>query len=258
MLLTYFMLGGLILLFAPQDLTGKVQLGFESVFRWPLSIGRGFALSTTTDERLGDTVSRRELNRWQNHAYNLEARLRQQEEKFKTLSDLYDKYDAWEGVDFALAKVITANVKGARNELTINYSKGAHLVKDQFVLGDNSIIGTIADASAGTAHVRLFTNPKSRIPVKIGVLGVPMWLWGSGDNSARIPHVPTKHKIEAGDDVFASDAGTMFLHAPVIIGKVARCVESRKDPLLWDITVKPVCDIENLEGVAVIIMDQQQ
>jgi len=253
------MLGGFILLLAPQNLTGKFQLGFVRVFRWPLSIGGDFALTANTEQQLADTVPRRKYNKLEIHANNLQAKLWQQEEEFKTLSDLYSKYNMWEGVDFALAKVITAsNVKGPLNELTIDYRGNARLAKDQFVIGYNSIIGTIADTSAGTAHVRLFTNPKSRIPVKIGGLDIKMWLWGNGDNSARIPQVPTEHKIEVGNTVFASDAGTRFLHGPVMIGKVARCVKSRKDPLTWDITVKPACDIEKLENVAIIIMNPRK
>lgn len=257
MLFTWFMLGGLILLFAPRGITSKMQLGFASVFRWPLSVGGNFALTSITDQQFQDVVSRREHNKLLNHAKNLEARLSQQEEKFKKLSDLYKKYDAWEGVDFALAKVITSN-KGARNELTINYIGNARLVEGQFVLGDNSIIGTIADASAGTARVKLFTDPTSAISVKIGDLAVRMMMVGNGDNSARISLVEARYEIKAGDNVFASDAGTGFLDAPVVIGTVARCVKDRKNPLMWDITVKPACDIEKLEGVVVIIMNPQK
>lgn len=257
MLFTWFMLGGLIFLFAPRGLTGKLQLGFVEIFRWPLSIGGDFVL-TSTEQVVQDTVPRGEYTKLLNHANNLEAKLRQQQEMFKKLSALYSKYDAWDGVDFALAKVITANVSGARNELTINYNRNAPLVKDQFVLRDNSIIGRITDASAGTAHVRLFTDRTSAIPVKIEGLDKQMILEGNGDGSAKIPLVDTKSQIKAGDRVFASDAGNRFLGAPMVIGVVARCVKNRKDPLIWDITVRPVCDIENLEDVTVIIMNRGQ
>ena len=258
MLFTWCMLSGLILLFAPQGLTGKIQLGFERVFRLPLSLGGDLALTAITEQTLGDMVPRREVNKLQIHINNLEARLRQQQESFRKLSVLYKRYDVWEGADFVLAEVITPNVKGTRNELTINYSRNASLAKDQFVLGDNSIIGTISDASAGTAHVRLFTDPKSAIRVKIGDLDVPMVLRGGGDNSAGISLVSTEHKVKVGDTVFASGAGTGFLNTPMTIGKVARCVKNRKNPLVWDITVAPACDIEKLEDVAVLIMNPQQ
>ncbi|HEC04112.1 MAG TPA: hypothetical protein ENI81_11315, partial [Phycisphaerales bacterium] len=174
MLFTWCMLSGLILLFAPQELTGKIQLGFESIFRWPLNLGSNLTLTATTEQTLGDMVPRREFNKLQIHISNLQARLSQQQEDFRKLSALYERYDVWEGADFALAEVITPKVKARRNELTIRYSRNAPVVKDQFVLGNNSVIGTISDASAGTAHVRLFTDPKSAIRVKIGDLDVPM------------------------------------------------------------------------------------
>ncbi len=257
MLVIWLMLGGFILLLLPQSLTGKIQLGFVRVFRWPLSVGGDFALSANTEQLLRDAVPRREYDKLLIHSNNLEATLRQERERSKKLYGLYNA-NVWEGADYALAKVITANIKGARNELTINYSRDARLVEGQFVLGDNSIVGRISDASAGTAHVKLFTDPKSAIQVKIGELGIPMMMRGNGDNSARILLVETKYEIKAGDNVFASDARTRFLDAQVIIGTVARCVKSRKDPLVWDITVKPACDIKSLEDVAVIIMEPQK
>jgi rod shape-determining protein MreC len=252
------MLGGLALLVAPQEQTGKIQLGFVKIFRWPLSLGGNMALTASTEQTLGDTVPRREFNKLQIHVNNLEAMLRQQQEQFKKLSDLYNKYDVWEGADFALAEIITTNVKEARNELTIDCIGNARPAEGQFVIGDNSVIGRISDASAGTARVRLFTDPKSAIRVKIGDLDVPMMLKGNGDNSAKISLVKTEHKIKAGDYVFASGAGTAFLNTPLTIGKVARCVKNRKNPLEWDITVTPACNIEKLEDVNVIIMNPQK
>jgi len=250
------MLGGLALLVAPRGLTGKFQLGFASVFRWPLSIGRDFALTASTDKQLTDTVARREHNELQNHANNLEARLGQQQEEFRKLSDLYKKYDAWEGVDFVVADVITANIDRARSELTVAYGKGTGMARGQYVLGDNSIIGTISDFSSGTAHVKLFTDPTSKMPARIS--GVERIMQGNGANSAKILQLLKVHKIEVGDKVLASNNQVKFLEAPMIVGTVAQAKTSLKNPLLWDVTVKPACDIEKLENVAIIIMNPRK
>lgn len=257
MLFTWFMLGGLILLFAPRGLTSKMQLGFERVFRWPLSVGRDFSLAASSEQMLRDTVPRIEYEKLQNHVNNLEATLRRERERYKKLYGLYTE-PVWDGTDFALAKVITANVKGTRNELTIEYSKDVALVKGQYVLNNNCVIGRISDASAGTAHVKLFTDQKSAIAAQVGELDVPMLMKGNGDGSASIPLVSTEYKIKADDIVFASDIGTRFLDAPVMIGKVSQCVQSRRNPLIWDVTVEPACDLEDLMDVAVIIKKQQQ
>ena len=46
-----------------------------------------------------------------------------------------------------------------------------------------------------------------------------------------------------------------FLNAPMIIGKVLRCERNAKSPMLWDIVVEPVCDFEQLNDVAVIVIN---
>ena len=252
MLFTWLMLGGLILLLAPQNLTGKIQLGFVRVFRWPLSIGGDFALTANTQQTLEDTVLRREYDKLQNHCDNLEETLRAQREKFQKLRGLYNTY-VWEGADFIVADVITANIDRARSELAVKYGRSAGLVEGQYVLGDNGIVGTISDFSAGTAHVRLFTDPSSKMPVRIS--GVERMMQGNGDNSAKILLLSRDYKVKVGDKVFASNKKITFLDASMIVGTVAQVKTSRKDPFVLDVTVKPACDIEKLENVTIIIMN---
>ncbi|MHC4425860.1 MAG: rod shape-determining protein MreC [Planctomycetota bacterium] len=256
MLFTWFMLAGFILLFTPQDFTSKFQLAFVRIFRWPLSIGGDFALTAYTRQPLQSALNRTEAQ-YENHIANLEETVRRQREKFEKLHGLYNKY-VWEGVNFALADVTTANIDGSRNELTVSCRENIGLIKGQFVLGDNSIIGTISDVSSGTACVKLFTDPTSKIAVKVGKLNVDRLMQGNGDNSAKVPLLLTEHKIKIGDSVFASNRKSKFLDAPVKIGEVTQLKKDDKDPLLWDVTVKPACDIEKLEDVAVIIMNPQK
>jgi cell shape-determining protein MreC len=255
MLFTWFGLSGLILLFAPQDLTGKFQLGFVRIFRWPLSMGGDLALTANTQQQFQDVVPRRDYDKLLNHIDNLQETLRQQREKFEKIHGLYNTY-VWEGTNYVVADVITPNIDSSSNELTIHYLRNPGLAKGQFVLGENSIIGTISDVSSRTARVKLFTDPTSGIHVKIGDLNVPRMMQGNGDNSAKIPLLRTEHKIKTGDKVRAQKCE--FLGAPVIIGRVAEIKEDHENPLLWDITVKPACDIEKLEDVAVIIMGTKE
>lgn len=255
MLFTWFMLTGIIFLFAPQNLTDKFQLAFVHVFRWPLSIGGNLALTARTQQPIAGAVGRSEIKN-RNYIATLEETLDREREKFKKLYGLYNTY-VWEGTNFALADVITATVEGTRNELTIACRKTNGLARGQFVLGDNSIIGTVSDVSSHTASVKLFTDPTSRIAVKIGKLDIKKWMQGNGNNTAKIPLVSIEHDIKKGDNVFArKNAG--FLDAPVIVGRVAQLKRDDKDPLFWDITVEPACDIEQLEDVAIIIMNPQK
>jgi len=43
----------------------------------------------------------------------------------------------------------------------------------------------------------------------------------------------------------------------VIAGTVAHYEKDDENPLFWDITVKPACDIDSLKNVEVIIMNPQ-
>jgi len=256
MLFTWCMLTGFIFLFAPQNLTSKFQLAFVHIFRWPLTIGGNLALTAQTQQPLTGAFSRSE-NQYLNYIANLEETLAQERKKFKKLDELYNTY-VWEGTDFALADVITKDTAdGSGNELTIDCRKTTGLAKDQFVLGDESIIGTISDIfpQISKAEVKLVTDPTSKMSVKVA--GLKNIMKGCGNNTAKIEMVKVKNEIEVGESVFALKKPG-FLDAPMIVGKVAGCDRNQKNPSLWDITVVPACSIEQLEDVAVIIMNPQK
>ncbi len=251
MLFIWFMLAGFIFLFAPQNLTNRFQFAFARIFRWPLSIGRNISLSARTRSTRGeliDPISQREYN---NHITNLTKWLDQEHKKVEKLSGLRDRYPL-EDVKFILADVIPASDRSA-NKLIINRGKNYGLRQGQFVLGDNTIIGTISNVSFRSAQVKLVTDTTSKIAVRIAGLNVSRVMQGDGSNSAKIQMLSTKHKVNVGDVVYA-DKKIGLLDDLIIIGKVAQCKRG-DEPVLWDITVKPACDIEGLNSVAVIVMN---
>jgi rod shape-determining protein MreC len=250
MLFTWFMLAGLILLLGPQNLTNNFQFAFAHIFRWPLSIGRTITLSARTQPQLTDVVSRRKYDQLQNYLANLTEELNQERQKVEELSRLRNRRPL-EGAGLMIADVITASTDG----LIINRGQDDGLKKDQFVLGDNSIIGTISDVSPRTAKVELITQTTSSIAVEID--GLKALIRGDGKNSAKVQLVSTKHKIKIGENVYACKKPGL-LDTPMIIGIVAQCKTADENPLLWDITVKPACDIQKLTETAVIIMNPQK
>ncbi len=255
MLFTWFMLAGFIFLFAPQNLTNKFQFAFAHIFRWPLSIGRNISLSARTHQPVMDVVSRREYTKLQNHLANLTEWLNQEHKKVEKLSGLRDRFILG-SAEFVLADIITGSTDG-RSGLIINRGRYDGLAKGQFVLCDNSVIGTISDVSSRTAQLRLVTDPASKIPVKIAGLNINRLMQGNGNDSAKIQLLQFKYKVKTGDVVYASKKPGL-LDVPMIVGTVARCERDDENPSLWDITVKPVCDIEMLNSVAVLIMNPQR
>ena len=261
MLFTWFMLGGLIVFFAPQNLTNRFQFAFANICRGPLSVGRTITLSARAQPRFIDVVSRRKYDQLQNHLANIAEELNQERQKVEELSRLRNRYPL-EGAALVLADVITASAEG----FIINRGENDGLRKGQFVLGDNSIIGTVSDVSARTARVELITETTSDLAVEIGGPASPTTasrgglktvIQGYSKNSAKVRLVSTKHKIRIGDSVYACKKPG-FLDTPIIVGTVSKCRKNDENPLLWDITVKPACDVEKLNNVTVIVMNPQE
>ena len=258
MLFIWFMLAGLIFFFAPPKITNKFQFGFVRIFRKPLSIGRNISLSASrlmaSEQSVSEeAVSRERYNRLHNHLANVTEWLKQEREKVEKLSGLRDR-PVWKGVDFVLADVIAASVNGLRGELIINRGEKDGLTKDQFVLASESIIGTLWKVDNRTAQVKLISDPTSKMAVKIANFDMDRIMHGEGNCSASVKLVPTKYSIKSGGIVYAQKRPG-FLSSPVIVGTVAECKSNDENPLVWDITVKPVCDIKGLTDVAVIVMN---
>ncbi|MHC4083748.1 MAG: rod shape-determining protein MreC [Planctomycetota bacterium] len=255
MLFTWFMLTGLILLFAPQNLTNDLQFTFARIFRWPLTVGKNISLYATRQPPTDANFDRK--SEYENHIANLQEQLRRQQEELIEAKGVRDRLHALENAGFIMADVIMPSINEKISELTINRGQNDGLVKGLFVLGNNSIIGTISDVSPLNAKVTLFTDPASRIAVRIGNLNIDRLMEGAGKDEAKIRLLPTKHKIRVGDKVLAKKKPG-FLDASMIIGVVARCERDDRNPSMWDITVKPVCDIERLSSITVIIMNPQK
>lgn len=243
------MLGGFIFLLAPQNLTNKFQLTFAHVFRWPLSIGRSISLSSRAQPQLTETVSRRKYNQLQNYLANVTEELDQERQKVEILSKLRNRYPL-EGAGLMFADVITAAADG----FIINRGEDDGLRKGQFVLADNSIIGTICEVSPRAARVELITETTSNMAVIIG--GLKTVIQGDGKGSAKVQLFPVKHDVKVGEDVYACKKPG-FLDTNMIVGRVVQCERDGENPLLRDVTVKPVCDIQQVGDVAVIIMNPQ-
>ncbi len=252
MLLVWLTLAGCILLLAPQKITGKFQGAFTHAFRFPLRLGRSVTLSARI-KNTSDYDSQRTIQQYENHIANLAAELEQKNRQLEALAKIRYRQHGLEGAALVVADVITANLSGPRNELLINRGQNDGLRLDQFVLGENSIIGTISYVWAKQARVKLITDSSSRlavIPIKSGQK--PVWMFGAGDGQAVIRWA----KAEPGlwEKVLVQ-AYPGRLDCPMITGRVSECKRNDKNALLWDITVRPDCDVAMLGSVTVIVTD---
>lgn len=265
MLFTWGMLAGLIFLFAvPQETAGRLQLTYARVFRWPLAAGRGITLAArpTTQPRDIDPKDYADLvadhRQLQNRLANLQAELQETRRRNELLARLREKPE-WESMEFCLARVITA-ADPAQNELIINRGTEHGVAVGQFVMSLSeqgrvdesvSVIGTVSSVEARTSKIRLITDKNSRIIVGIAAGNHRGFMEGQGNRTGRISLISTEHRIAKGDPVYAQkQAG---LDVPVITARVAGHQVDRNNPLFWNITVEPVCDIAALSDVAVVL-----
>jgi len=257
MLVTWFMLGGFIFLLAPQSWTNKFQFAFARIFSWPLNISRSLSLSARAKQLPMDVISRIEYDRLQNHLSNVVQELNEAHQKIKAIGGLRERFPAMEGAKFVIADVITDAVSGLRSELIINRGSDDGLAKGQFVLGDNSVIGTISSISSRTAQVKLITDPTSNIAVNVPGLDVSRLMRGGGGEIAKIQMLSISHKVKTGENVYACKKPG-FLDTPIVVGKIDKCSRDDENPSLWNVAVRPACDITKLNNVVVIIMNPQQ
>jgi rod shape-determining protein MreC len=258
-LFTWFMLASFIFFLAPQRWTNKLQLAFAAVFRFPLSVGRNVCVFARGETSVPTLTSQKKYNMLQNHLANTVAWLQEERQKVERLSGLRSR-TPWQGTKFVLADVITASISGPQAKVVINRGTNDALAQGQYVMSDYSIIGTISAVDRRTAVVRLITDRASKIPVTVDQdsfsteANTEVIMRGAGGNTATIRLLPAKHKINEGSVVYVQKKPG-FLSTQTTVGTVAHCKLDDEDPLLWDITVEPACDIENLRDVTVIVMN---
>jgi hypothetical protein len=251
-LIVWLTLGGCILLLTPQRITGRFQGAFAHVFRFPLRLGRSITLSA----RVTDTVaytSQRTQEQYENHIANLTAQLEQKNRQIEALAKIRSGQQGLAAASLVMADVITVNLAGSRNELLIDRGQNDGLQQGQFVLGENCIIGTVSYVWARQAKVKLITDSSSQlavIPTKSGQN--PVWMFGAGDGRAVIRWAKTR--ADAGEIVMAQKCPA-FLDFPMIAGRVSQCQRNDQNALLWDVNVRPACDIEMLPSVMVVVMN---
>jgi rod shape-determining protein MreC len=253
-LFTWFILTGMIFLLTPKNWTANFQFAFARIFRWPLTVGRNISLSGKSQQGRETLLSRKEAQ-YKNHIANLEEQLRKKNRKIELLQKIKDRFTALEGAKLVVSEIIKVSVDNTHAELIINRGRIEGLRKNQFVLGDNGIIGVISGVSPRQAKVKLITDKSFKAPVKISESNKKGGIMcGNGDYTAKIKMMKVKPKI--GDKVYINDSPGL-LDVAMIVGKVANCERNEQSQLLWDITVVPACDIQTLNTVTVIIMNPE-
>jgi cell shape-determining protein MreC len=264
MLFLWCLLGGLICLFAPPRMTGRLQLAYLYVFHWPLKTGRSITLASRTAPTAATAGAdyeqlRAERQRLGNQLANLQAQLKEAHKQIDELARLH-VVPQWQRMAFQPADITVTNQ--SQTVLFINRGADDGIAVGQFVLGgqfsqgDYSVIGTVSDVVSQKAKVTLITDPTSKVGVTIGASDVARVMEGRRGGGGTIPLVPTTHTVRPGDKVLARKVPGL-LDVPIVTAEVTQCRRDAENPSLWEITVQPVCDIAYLKTVAVIVSAPQ-
>ena len=255
-----WLIAGILFLILPQTLTSRINFLFHKTFSPLLQLGRQAQLNTfSTDPGHQEVVSKTEYDTLRKTYSNLHAQLMQLHQDYETLSQIRS------GLPQPFSRLILARVAnrvgGFSHEIIINKGKDAGVKPGQYVLsaGHDSIVGVVSDTAESLARVRLLTDSSQSIEIRIRREGTDMdidWLMtGDGKDGCRISRIPKKNNIRVGDTVFAA-ARPGLLNVPIIIGDVVDVRPDEQHPLLWDIRVEPVENMNQLDDIAVIAAEE--
>ena len=260
-----FLIVGVMLLLIPQRHTSRLNEGFLLFFNPVLSISPkmpdfvpipGSPSDDSVDQQKYDELRIQYENQW--------AELRRLREDYQSLAKIREGLPGLAESSLIFANVVKTSKSGHGHELIIRRGSTANVEEGMYVLGPNisnpdksSIIGSISEVRNSTSTVRLLTDSKQSMLVYIRhkdkATSTSWPLVGDGKDACKIEHVPTEASVQEGDTVFAAPRQGI-LDTGIVIGEVIEVKEDQSNPILWDITVRPIYDDSELTQVAVIDM----
>lgn len=246
------LIAGLTLLFLPHNITSNLNLFFSDLFKPFLSIGRvGPAYMFRPGDPSKEYVARREYDRLWVEYKNIQSELEKALEDYQKVAK-YRAYMPQSSSGLLPASIITYQPS---NYMIIDKGSNEGVGKGMYVLGENTIIGVVSDVGPSTAKINALTQKNYMFEVRIWRDRMPKYIpgnmIGTGKGTCSIGLISREHDVKPGDAVFASPKPG-YLDTARIIGEVVSAWPSETDPLLWDITVKPLYQIKDLKDVAVI------
>ena len=257
-LFSCLLLLGAIILLLPQSTTNSFNFAFVRAFGFCLKPASSSARTLALPEGLGrQYVDRNTHNKLWIAYQNLQEDFYMQRRQLEKLAGLRVELPS-PGMNLVPA-TITSRRKN--DEIVINRGSLHNIAKGQYVLGNNSIVGLIAEASEDMASIKLITHPSCKIDIKIVTdpendISIRRIMVGSKSNIAKIANVRRKYKVETDWPVYATQK-TGYLATSRIIGRISKCVVDEDNPLIWDITVSPACNLDELADVHVIVMNEK-
>lgn len=177
--------------------------------------------------------------------------LQQQVTEIEQLSALLDFARARPENAYQAAAVIGRDPSPFLHYIVINRGSDDGIRRGMPVVGQEGLVGRVAQVTANASRVELITDPAAQVSVRLQPSDVDGMLTGSITGDLVIDLIPQDAVLQAGDLVFTSGIGGLF-PSNILIGQVSS-VRQEAQALFQTATVQPVVDFTRLEIVLVIV-----
>ena len=171
---------------------------------------------------------------------------RQEAERLQELLDLRDSYDI-EGV---AANVIARSASSWDQTITIDKGSDDGIDTGLTVMGPSGVVGQVVATSAGTATVRLITDPQSGAAALVQSSRDEGIVTGSLEGLLYLENLDSDAEVEVGDVIVTSGLGGSYVSG-LVIGTVVKVVSAEGDASVSAV-VSPNDDASDLEEVLVV------
>jgi hypothetical protein len=255
-LFTGFLIVSTAMLILPHQITNNLNSFFIELFSPVISLRIDIPpelLSGSRDPG-SEWVSRQEYDRLWAAYKNIYADLLEEHDRLERMAQ-YRSYMPKSGAGLVAAKIIR---KERGHFLLISRGALDGVRPGQYVMSNGVVIGTVSEISTATARVTLAVNNSHSLEVRImrenGDDYIRANVKGDGVNFLKVPLVSREFDVKVGDVIYASP-NPQFLDTPRVVAEITEVTADKENPLLWDITARVPLDYDELEEVAVVVME---
>jgi rod shape-determining protein MreC len=176
--------------------------------------------------------------------------LQESQADFNLLASLLNYARTQPDSHYAAANVIGRDTSPFLSYVIIDLGSDAGVARDQPVVTDNGLVGTIVEVNCCAAKVRLITDPSSAVNARLQQSrdeGVAVGRFGGG---LDLQYLSQQAQVKSGDLVLTSGLGGGY-PSGVVIGTVS-AVQRQAFDVLQTASITPGVDFNRLEIVLVI------
>lgn len=179
------------------------------------------------------------------------SQLREEQAQASQLSALNQSAQSFPDADFAVAGVIARDPSNIHDAVLIDKGRNDGVQTGMVVVGrEGSLVGTVSEAHATTAWVRLTTDPNSDVNAEVQETRAMAIVSGQLGHRLQLQFVAEGTDVKPGDTVVTSGLGGNYPKS-LLIGRVSKVSGSAAD-LFKTIAVEPAVRPGTLESVLVM------